>query len=96
MTKFEKDRFSYHGGYLSYYVNADDIRPTFIARFKYSCSAVTMAKFKKQLIKNHTVEEYLKKLQIDHIAPLVILRQADMNWYNDLMAKHSEKLRKWF
>ncbi len=53
MTKFDKSKFSYHGGYLMY-------GDKFVARFKHR-GPITKAVFLKQLLKNHTVEEYLQK-----------------------------------
>jgi hypothetical protein len=84
MTKFDKTKFTYHGGYLKY-------EDEFVARFKYS-GAVNKGVFLTQLVKNHTVEEYFHKLKIDHVAPLVILRDADPKWYDDRLEKFREKL----
>jgi hypothetical protein len=84
MTKFEKSNFTYHGGYLKY----DD---RFVARFKYS-GPFSKAVFLKQLLKNHTVEEYFQKLEIDHVAPLRILEQADTNWYNSQIDKFRARM----
>lgn len=83
MTKFDKTKFTYHGGYLKY-------EDEFIARFKYS-GPVTKGKFVTQLVKNHTVEEYFHKLKIDHIAPLTILENADPMWYQRQMEKFRQK-----
>jgi hypothetical protein len=50
MTKFTKEGFNYHGGYVTY-------QGRFVARFKYG--AVSSARpFMTFLIKNYTVEEY--------------------------------------
>lgn len=84
MTKFDKSKFSYHGGYLTY-------EGRFVARFKYS-GPFTKAVFLKQLIKNHTVEEYFHKLEIDHVAPLRILEQSDPNWYNAQLDKFRARM----
>jgi hypothetical protein len=51
MTKFVRDQFQYHGGYLTYGPEED-----FVARFKY-CSR-DKAGFVSFLIKHFTVEEY--------------------------------------
>ena len=83
MTKFDKSKFSYHGGYLMY-------GDKFIARFKYA-GPFTKAVFLKQLIKNHTVEEYLHKLLCGE-APLNILKDADRNWYDTTMAQWKNKI----
>lgn len=82
--KFEKSKFSYHGGYLMY-----DNR--FVARFKHK-GPFTKAVFLKQLIKNHTVNEYFHKLEIDHVAPLRILEQSDPKWYDAQLEKFRTKL----
>lgn len=89
MTKFDKSKFSYHGGYLTY--NTGDGNPKFVARFKYA-GAFTKAVFVKQLIKNHSVEEYFHKLEIDHVAPLRILEQADHAWYMGELEKFQNKI----
>lgn len=83
MTKFDKSKFSYHGGYLMY-------GDKFIARFKYA-GPFTKACFLKQLIKNHTVEEYLHKLQCGE-APLRILEQADPKWYETTLLQWKNKI----
>lgn len=84
MTKFDKSKFSYHGGYLMY-------GDRFVARFKYA-GPFTKAVFLKQLLKNHTVEEYFHKLEIDHVAPLRVLEQADPKWYESELAKYKAKI----
>lgn len=56
MTKFERSKFQYHGGYLTY---GDDRR--FVARFKHVPS--NRPKFVSFLIKNFTVEEYFSLLE---------------------------------
>ena len=55
MTKFVKENFNYHGGYLTYGEKRD-----FIARFKYQKS--DKVGFQSFLIKNFEVEEYLGRL----------------------------------
>lgn len=54
MTKFNKALFQFHGGYLTYPVNGQQM---FIARFKYVKG--NRAGFQAFLIKNFTVEEYI-------------------------------------
>lgn len=88
MTKFDKSKFSYHGGYLTY--NTGDGNPKFVARFKYS-GPFSKACFQKQLVKNHSVEEYFHKLEIDHVAPLRVLEQADRAWYEAELEKFRTK-----
>lgn len=56
---------------------------TFIARFKYK-GPVTMAQFKKELIKNHTVEEYFHALNVERKAPFQILKEKNPSWYEGL------------
>jgi hypothetical protein len=103
MTKFEKSKFSYYGGYLNYtgtyqgqptyaeYYGAEKCHPTrlnmpkeaFIARFKYK-GPFTKATFIRELIKNHTVEEYVGALNSGK-APLQVLREKNPTWYNKIM-----------
>ena len=86
MTKFDKTKFSYHGGYLMY-------GDKFIARFKHR-GPVTKGIFLKQLIKNHTVEEYLgKNANGMGIAPLTILKDADPKWYNAVLEAYQAKIQ---
>jgi len=67
----------------------------FVARFKHK-GPVTMAQFKKELIANHTPEEYFGLLNhLDYSqrkAPLEILKEKNPTWYEGLkaawMAKH--------
>jgi hypothetical protein len=98
MTKFDKSKFSYHGGYLMYDVgNGDKHRwspdQKFIARFKHR-GPVTKGIFLKQLIKNHTVEEYLQKNANGMgIAPLTILKDADPKWYNAVLEAYQAKIQ---
>lgn len=87
MTKFDKSKFSYYGGYLMY-------GNRFVARFKYA-GPFTKDVFLKQLLKNHTVEEYfakLDKLEGDYVAPLRVLQQADPKWYESELVKYKEKI----
>jgi len=68
MTKFNKELFSYSGGYLTYGQYPD--RPRFVARFKYKGG--NRAGFQSFLIKNFTVEEYFGRLEAGEM-PLPIL-----------------------
>ena len=94
MTKFDRKKFTYHGGYLEYtgtYKDQptwDQVAPNchpsrvgmpkelFIARFKYSGGPVKMGAFKKFLINNFTVEEYVEARKDEGIdgTPLRILQ----------------------
>ena len=55
----------------------------FVARFKYG-GPFTMAKFKKELIANHTPETYFAEMAKGK-APLTILKNANPAWYNNIM-----------
>ncbi len=88
-TPFLKGLFRKSGIYLNYDANVNQPH-TFIARFKYG-GPFTMAKFKKELIANHTVEEYLHKLNVERKAPLEILREKNPTWYNQTLEKWKAK-----
>ena len=57
--------------------------PLFIARFKYSGSPITKAKFVKQLCKAFTVEECAEAVK--HDAPVLVLKANDPRWYSSIM-----------
>lgn len=82
MTAFSKENFSFHSGYLMY-------GNEFVARFKHR-GPFTKAKFLKELIANHTVEGYFAELK-NGKAPLIILRDANEDWYYDILEKFSGK-----
>jgi hypothetical protein len=99
MTQFNKADFTYHGGYLMYngphttatvYEAGVNVHPSrvgtqksaFIARFKYK-GPITKAKFLKELIKNHTVEDYVTATQTE--TPVGILKNANPDWYQSIM-----------
>lgn len=103
MTKFNKEDFNFHGGYLTYtgeyygrpvYEDGPNVHPTrvgkgkdlFVARFKYSGSPITKTKFLKELIKNHTVEDYANA-SLFGMAPLAILKDKNPVWYETIMTK---------
>ena len=67
-------------------------REVFIARFKYK-GVVGKAAFLKELIKNHTVESYLENLD-QTCSPLIVLRDANPEWYNKLFAIFNAKYAK--
>jgi len=81
-TRFDKNLFHYSGGHLYYY---DGQSHKFVARFKYSKSPFTKAKFIKELIANHTVESYFMALEHNRKAPLEILRDKNEDWYYDIL-----------
>lgn len=83
MTKFNKADFQFHGGYLTY--GADR---KFVARFKHR-GPFTKSKFLRELIANHTVESYFAAL-VDK-APLMILRDANEDWYYGILEAFSGK-----
>ena len=72
MTKFDKTKFETSGEYVHY-------EGKFVARFKHK-GPFTKAKFLKELIANHTVESYFVEMSTGK-APLVILRDANEDWY---------------
>jgi len=103
MTKFDKTRFSYHGGYLMYhgpyetaecYEKGPNVHPSrvgtrkplFIARFKYR-GAFTKARVQKKIMELFSVERYAKLMK-DGGTPLGILKDADPEWYYELLYKN--------
>lgn len=96
MTKFEANLFDFHGGYLTY-------GGKFVARFKHSGSPISPAKFKRELIKNHTVEAYFEATEHYNTnpdgTPLGFMRVHSSEWYltetnkwrakNGLVAKYT-------
>lgn len=90
MTKFLKQNFFYHGGFLSY-MNGEERKV--VARFKYR-GPVTKAIFLKELLKSHTVEGYFAKMELDRKAPIEILRDANPSWYEACVEKFRAKLSK--
>lgn len=102
MTKFNKADFNYHGGYLTYtgnyygrpvYEDKPGVHPSrvgkgidlFIARFKHK-GPITKAKFLKELIKNHTVEDYANA-SLFGMTPVAILKDKNFDWYNEVLSK---------
>jgi hypothetical protein len=87
MTKFNKTLFVKNGDYIHY-------EGKFVARFKYSKSPITKAKFLKELIANHSVESYFAEMTAGK-APLALLRDANEDWfYGILEAFSGRKLRR--
>lgn len=78
MNKFTKDNLKKEGIWLFF---GPDRK--FVARFKYG-GPFTMAKFKKELIANHTPETYFKEMA-EGKAPLTILKDANPDWYNRII-----------
>jgi len=81
---FSKDLFDYSSGHL-YYNHKGERK--FVARLKWKRSPFTKAKFLKELIANHSPEEYFRKLEEERKAPLEILREANPVWYSELLKK---------
>jgi hypothetical protein len=87
MTKFNRDDFNYHGGYLTYTGEQGEMteyyaqpchptregmaKPAFIARFKYAQTS-SRGPWVTFLIKNFTVEEYLGRMAAGE-TPLAIM-----------------------
>ena len=69
MSKFQKELFSYNGGYLMY-GNGYPERAKFVARFKYRGG--DRAGFMSFLIKNFSPEEYFARLDANE-TPVAIL-----------------------
>ena len=84
ITRFDKKLFSYHGGFLTYGSEENGQRKKFVARFKHK-GPFTKAKFMKELIANHTVEDYFIALEHNRKAPLEILRDKNEDWYYDIL-----------
>jgi hypothetical protein len=84
MTNFVKANFITSGDYV-FYGKAD--MSNFIARFKHR-GPITKAKFMKELIANHTVESYFAERDAGK-APVAILRDANENWFYDILEKFS-------
>ena len=76
--EFERSNFRSENDMLYYDVNG---QPITVARFKYSKSPVTKAKFVKVLVKNYTVEDYFNKLQ--SAAPLQVLMNDGLLVHTD-------------
>jgi hypothetical protein len=83
-TKFDKKLFSYSGGFLTYGSEENGKRKQVVARFKHK-GPFTKAKFIKELIANHTVEEYFMSMEIGRKAPLAILRDKNEDWYHGIL-----------
>ena len=83
-SRFDKKLFSYHGGFLTYGSEENGQPKKFVARFKHK-GPFTKAKFLKELIANHTVEDYFMALEHTRKAPLEILRDKNEDWYYDIL-----------
>ena len=103
MTAFDKTQFEYHGGYLNYhgpyetaeyYEEGPNVHSSrvgtqkhlFIARFKHG-GAFTKARVMKKIMQMFSVEQYAK-LMADGGAPLSILKDADPEWYYELLYRN--------
>jgi len=83
MERFQKSNFTCNHGWLAY-------DGKFIARFKYRWAPLTMVQFRTELIKNHTVEDYLKRLETS--SPVGILRGDNPVWYDGIMTAYQMKI----
>jgi hypothetical protein len=88
-TSFKKGLFRKSGIYL-YYDRVVFQPLEFVARFKHR-GPFTMAKFKKELIANHTVEDYFHQLNVERKAPLTILKEKNPTWYSVELANFINK-----
>ncbi len=90
-TRFTKDNLRKSGQYLMYHAPmVFGQQPRFVARFKHK-GPVTMSQFKKELIKNHSVEYYFGALETQCQAPLNILRNNNPSWYEGLLNEWKNK-----
>ena len=80
---FNKFNLIKDGQYLLY--SDFDAERRFVARFKHG-GPITMAKFRKELIANHTPQSYFAEMAKGK-APLTILKEANPGWYNSIMTK---------
>lgn len=91
-TPFTKETLVKSGQYL--FTESDVFPDRFVARFKYS-GPFTMSVFIKELIKNHTMEEYFEALENEDYskrkAPLEILRDKNPAWYKEVQFKWLDK-----
>lgn len=78
MHSFNKFNLKKEGQYLLY---GEDRK--FVARFKHG-GPFTMSKFRKELIANHTPEDYFAQMDAGK-APLTILKDHNPSWYNDII-----------
>lgn len=74
-NQFTKENLIKDGMYLLF-----GAERKFVARFKYRLSPVTMAKFRKELIANHTPASYFGAMESGK-SPLAILKEANPLWY---------------
>ena len=89
MNKFKKEDFRKEGQYLLW-----GPERKFVARFKYS-GPFPMSVFRKELIANHTPEEYFAEMAKGK-APLTILKEKSPGWYELKIALFKLKAeRRW-
>ena len=77
-SSFITEQFRKEGMYLLYGPNKQ-----FVARFKHK-GPVSMAKFQKELITNHSVEDYFFDLNTARKTFLEILKEKNPQWYNQI------------
>ena len=78
-TQFTKENLIKDGDYL---VFGEDRK--FVARFKYSGAPVTLAKFRKELIANHTPASYFESRD-NGKSPFGILEEANPAWAKKIL-----------
>jgi len=78
-NQFTKENLKKDGMYLLFGESRK-----FVARFKYRSAPVTMAKFRKELIANHTPSSYFGAMESGK-TPLGILKEANPLWYSKIM-----------
>ena len=90
-TKFKKENFVSDGPTLNYQLKRQNFhnQGIFIARIKYARGIVSKAEIIKQLVENHTVEDYTEALKED--TPIGILRKENPEWYAKLKSNFIKK-----
>ena len=87
-TPFTKNTLVKSGQYL--FTESDVFPDRFVARFKHK-GPITPSIFIKELIKNHTMEEYFEALENEDFskrkAPLEILKAKNPEWYQEIKTK---------
>ena len=87
MTKFDKSKFDYSAGWLTY-------EGKFVARFKYSGAPITKAQFVKELMK-YSVEEYFEATRPGSLgsgeSPVGFLDARNEGWSTRLCEEWKQK-----
>ena len=87
MTRFSKENLIKSGNILFYSPTGDAWDPgmTFVARFKHR-GPFTMAAFRNELIKNHTVDSFFDAIDAGE-TPLGYMRKHAADWYYSRLEK---------